>query len=150
MVKVDQVAEEIAKKAHKGQKDKAGKDYFSSHLSFVANSLSNPLQRAIGFLHDVIEDTEYTKETLYNELIVKGVDELEADIVVSTVDILSRKENESYNSYIKKIKNNSLARIVKIADMKHNSDLSRLETTNDEDIKRTNKYKDKIKFLESI
>lgn len=147
---IDKIAAEIAKEAHKGQVDKAGKDYFLGHLTAVGNSFSTPVYRAIGFLHDVLEDTDYTETTLTQELLSRGADEEEANLVVSIVKILTRKEDVSYNEYIRKIKDNDIARKIKIADMKHNSDLGRLDNVNDNDLKRTEKYLKKINYLESV
>lgn len=47
-----------AVKAHAGQKDKAGKDYFKAHVTVVAEGVKgDPIAEAVAFLHDTVEDT---------------------------------------------------------------------------------------------
>lgn len=54
------VAARLAKELHKGQVDKAGKDYFEGHLATVGGSGYDWKQKTVGFLHDVAEDTSYS------------------------------------------------------------------------------------------
>ena len=55
-----QAAAQLAKQFHKGQVDKAGKDYFEGHLCTVASYGENWKEQAVGYLHDVAEDTPHT------------------------------------------------------------------------------------------
>lgn len=128
----------IAKKAHAGQIDKAGKDYIQ-HPIYVSSLVETPEAKIVALLHDVLEDSEYTSDDLLNA----GI----ADEIVKAVEILTKQSGESYNDYLIKIKNNNLARIVKIADLTHNSDLTRLEKVTFKDLERQKKYKQAIKFL---
>lgn len=128
----------IAKDAHKGQVDKAGVDYIQ-HPLFVASLVEGELAKTVALLHDVVEDSDWTLEDLRKE----GLPEE----VVQAVGILTKKRNENYEEYILRVKQNPLARQVKLADLKHNSDLSRLANVTDRDRKRVAKYQKAISFL---
>ena len=133
-------AYEIAKKAHLGQVDKAGEDYIK-HSEKVASFVKTDEEKAVAYLHDVIEDTELTLEDLHEYNFSKEV--LEA------VDIITKKRGEDYQSYLNSVKKNKLARAVKLADLRHNSDLTRLTEVTEKDIKRKEKYQKAIDFLNS-
>ena len=133
-------AYEIAKKAHLGQIDKAGEDYIK-HPEKVASFVKTDEEKAVAYLHDVIEDTELTLEDLNKYDFSKEV--LEA------VDIITKKRGEDYQSYLNSVKKNKLARAVKLADLRHNSDLTRLIKVTEKDIKRKEKYQKAIDFLNS-
>lgn len=128
----------IAEDAHKGQVDKAGVDYIQ-HPLFVASLVEGELAKTVALLHDVVEDSDWTLEDLRKE----GLPEE----VVQAVGILTKKRNENYEEYILRVKQNPLARQVKLADLKHNSDLSRLANVTDRDRKRVAKYQKAIAFL---
>ena len=128
----------IAKKAHKGQYDKAGVDYIE-HLLFVASQVDTQEEKAVALLHDVLEDSPYTAE----ELILAGLPET----VVSAVQILTKKKGQVYQQYLELVKSSPIARRVKLADLKHNSDLSRLATVTEKDLERLEKYKKAIDYL---
>ena len=133
-------AYKIAKKAHLGQVDKAGEDYIK-HPEKVASFVKTDEEKAVAYLHDVIEDTELTLEDLYEYGFSKEV--LEA------VDIITKKRGENYQSYLNSVKKNKLARAVKLADLRHNSDLTRFTEVTEKDIKRKEKYQKAIDFLNS-
>ena len=133
-------AYEIAKKAHLGQVDKAGEDYIK-HPEKVASFVKTDEEKAVAYLHDVIEDTELTLEDLSEYGFSKEV--------VEAVDIITKKRGEDYQSYLNSVKKNKLARAVKLADLRHNSDLTRLIKVTEKDIKRKEKYQKAIDFLNS-
>ena len=133
-----ELALSIATKAHRGQFDKAGIDYIE-HPIFVASQVDSEEEKAVALLHDVIEDSSVTAEELLNA----GLPET----VVTAVQILSKKKGQDYQTYLKTVKSNPLARAVKLADLKHNSDLSRLETITDKDLEGLEKYKKAIDYL---
>lgn len=111
------LAKEIATIAHEGQLDKGGFPYIN-HPASVASALDGDVLRAIGWLHDVVEDTEWTLDDLRRQ----GVSE----DVVAAVDVLTRRKNEeTYSEYIVRVSHNELARQVKVADLWHNSDPKR-------------------------
>ena len=128
----------IAKKAHKGQYDKAGVDYIE-HPLFVASLVDTQEEKAVALLHDVLEDSPYTAE----KLILAGLSET----VVSAVQILTKKKGQDYQQYLELVKSSPIARRVKLADLKHNSDLSRLATVTEKDLERLEKYKKAIDYL---
>ena len=133
-----ELALSIATKAHRGQFDKVGIDYIE-HPIFVASQVDSEEEKAVALLHDVIEDSSVTAEELQNA----GLPET----VVTAVQILSKKKGQDYQTYLKTVKSNPLARAVKLADLKHNSDLSRLETITDKDLEGLEKYKKAIDYL---
>ena len=133
-----ELALSIATEAHRGQFDKAGIDYIE-HPIFVASQVNSTEEKAVALLHDVIEDSSVTAEELLNA----GLPET----VVTAVQILTKKKEQDYQTYLKTVKSNPLARAVKLADLKHNSDLSRLETITDKDLERLEKYKKAIDYL---
>ena len=132
------IALAIAKKAHAGQVDKAGVDYIQ-HPLYVASQVKTEQEKAVALLHDVIEDSDVTAD----DLLASGL----SNEVVTAVQILTKKKGQSYQEYLEKVKSNNLARIVKLADLKHNSDLSRLKSVTNTDYERVKKYKNAIRYL---
>ena len=128
----------IARKAHEGQLDKAGVDYIE-HPIYVASQVDTEEEKAVALLHDVIEDSPVSTE----ELLQAGLPET----VVTAVQVLTKKKEQDYQTYLETVKKNPLARVVKLADLKHNSDLSRLPSITAKDRERLKKYKKAIDFL---
>ena len=132
----------IAKEAHKYQKDKAGIEYIN-HPATVASSVGDNVSAIIlALLHDVIED----HSDKYNLNILKREVHLSV-YEVAALKLLTHDESESYFDYIAKIKSNELAKTVKLADLKHNSDRSRLLNFTPKDEDRLKKYEASIKIL---
>lgn len=90
-------------------------------------------------MHDVLEDASITIEDLANE----GF----SQTIIQAIDTITKKKNESYEQYVQKIAENPLARKVKIADLKHNSDLTRLKKITEKDIARVEKYQKCLNYL---
>ncbi|MDN6030474.1 MAG: GTP pyrophosphokinase [Lactococcus plantarum] len=132
-------AYQIAKLAHKGQVDKAGIDYIH-HPETVANLVNSDAEKATAYLHDVIEDTSVTVD----QLSVSGI----PDEVILAVTILTKQASQNYSDYLAQVKANKIARVVKIADLIHNSDLSRLPSISEQDKIRLDKYKKALAFLQ--
>ena len=132
------IALAIARKAHAGQVDKAGVDYIQ-HPLYVASQVKTEQEKAIALLHDVLEDSDITVA----DLLAYGL----SNEVVTAVQTLTKKKGQSYQDYLEKVKSNNLARVVKLADLKHNSDLSRLKTVSNTDYERVKKYKNAIRYL---
>ena len=128
----------IARKAHEGQLDKAGVAYIE-HPIYVASQVDTEEEKAVALLHDVIEDSPVSAE----ELLQAGLPET----VVTAVQVLTKKKEQDYQTYLETVKKNPLARVVKLADLKHNSDLSRLSSITEKDRERLKKYKKAIDFL---
>lgn len=132
------IALAIARKAHAGQVDKAGVDYIQ-HPLYVASQVKTEQEKAVALLHDVLEDSDITAA----DLLAYGL----SNEVVAAVQTLTKKKGQSYQDYLEKVKSNDLARVVKLADLKHNSDLSRLKSVSDTDRERVEKYKKAIYYL---
>lgn len=98
----------IAETAHSGQYRHDGVTPYFEHPRSVASLVEGEYAKMVAFLHDVIEDTDETEESLLE----KGVPK----VVVDAVVILT-KTGEDYFEYLRKVKTNQLARKVKIVDM---------------------------------
>jgi len=122
----------IASLAHEGQLDKGGEPYILHPLR-VMMKLKDYDLRIIAVLHDVIEDCGLTLDDLVS---IYGVPFELARIV----DILSRKDNESYDEYIERISKNYKAIKVKLADLEDNMDLNRINNPTQNDYDRVVKY----------
>lgn len=126
-----ELAIKLASIKHYGQKDKSNKPYIF-HLLYVMNNVDDLNSKVVGVLHDILEDTDTTK----NDLLNYGFSE----DIVSEVEILTKVRDQKYMDYIENIKSNNIARKVKLIDLKHNMDLTRLSELSDKDLKRTIKY----------
>ena len=124
--------------AHKNQVDKTGLPYVF-HPFHLAEQMTDEISTVCALLHDVIEDTPYTLLDLKN----MGFN----DTVIEVLTLLTHNENVPYFDYVKKIKNNEIAKKVKIADLKHNSDVSRLNEVDEWTIKRNQKYAEALRIL---
>jgi (p)ppGpp synthase/HD superfamily hydrolase len=129
---------ELANNLHRGQVDKSGQPYID-HLIEVANQVDGVEAVMVALLHDAMEDQGVTRKFLVNQ----GF----PDEVIEAIALLT-KTDDDYMSYILRIKQNPLAKIVKIADMRHNSDLSRLTSVSEKDIARKEKYLKSIELLQ--
>lgn len=123
----------IAYEAHKDRVDKSGVPYIY-HPIHLAEQMETEDEICVALLHDVIEDTLITLEQLeemgFNQEIIYAI------------RVLTHNDNMSYIEYIKRIKRcSALARKVKLADLTHNSELSRLDFVTETDKKRVEKYK---------
>lgn len=136
-----ELAYETAQKAHKGQKDKAGKDYFL-HPLYVSNLVNGEEAKIIALLHDVVEDTEVTLEDLRQLGFHSNV--------ISAINAITKRSGEPYDEYIKRLSQNKLAVQVKLADLEHNSDLSRIANPTEKDYARVEKYKSTIEKLNKL
>lgn len=138
--KLTRLASKIAYKAHEGQTDKAGVPYIF-HPIHIAEQMDNEESCIVALLHDVVEDSNITLEYLskyFNEDIIEAL------------RILTKEENDDYVEYIKRVKTNKLATKVKLKDLEHNMDLTRLDEITDDDRNRSKKYSDAIRYLEDV
>lgn len=130
----------LAFEAHAGQLDKCGVPYVS-HPLHLAEQMPDEDCTVAALLHDVVEDTDYTMEDLRRMGFPPRA--LEA------VALLTHDAAEPYLDYVARVKQNPVARTVKLADLRHNSDLSRLDAVTEEDLARVEKYAAAIQLLES-
>ncbi len=138
--KLTRLASKIAYKAHEGQTDKAGVPYIF-HPIHIAEQMDSEESCVVALLHDVIEDSDITLEILSKYF---------NDDIIAALRVLTKKENDDYVMYIKRVKTNKLATKVKIKDLEHNRDLTRLDEVTDKDRKRSLKYWEAIRYLEDI
>ncbi len=122
---------QFALKAHSGQLDRYGKLYIFHPLR-VMLKMETDDEKIVALLHDVIEDTNYT----YKNMRDNGY---HAEII-DAVACISRKNDEDYFEYIKRVMNNPIAVKVKLADLEDNMDIRRIEVVTGKDIERLNKY----------
>ena len=117
--------------AHEGQVDKSGVPYVF-HPLHLAEQMETEEEICTALLHDVVEDTKWT------------LAELEAEgfpaSVLDAVRLLTREKDVSYMAYIERLSGNRVARKVKLADLEHNSDLTRLLEVTEWDLRRQEKY----------
>jgi (p)ppGpp synthase/HD superfamily hydrolase len=125
--------------AHKEQTDKSGMPYVF-HPFHLAEQMADEATTVVALLHDVVEDTELTFEDLEKQ----GFN----DEIIKALMLLTHEKSVPYMEYVGEIKKNKIATKVKLADLKHNSDLSRLSVVDEKALKRKEKYEKAIKFLE--
>ena len=127
----------IAYNAHMGQYDDFGIPYIF-HPMHLAEQMDTEEECVVAILHDVVEDTDVT------------IEELEKDFptqIIDAIKLLTHDKSVDYMDYINNLKANPIAKKVKLADLKHNSDLTRLDKITEKDLIRNEKYKKAIKFL---
>lgn len=125
--------------AHKEQTDKSGLPYVF-HPFHLAEQMPDENTTVTALLHDVVEDTQYTLDDL-REL---GF----PDAVLDAVALMTHDESVPYLAYVANMKSNPIARTVKLADLRHNSDLSRLDEADAAALKRVEKYRRAMALLE--
>lgn len=128
----------ICFEAHKDQTDRTGLPYVF-HPFHLAEQMTDEASTVAALLHDVVEDTDITFEDLKR----KGFD----DSIIDILRLLTHSPETPYMDYVRAIKSNPTAVKVKLADLKHNSDLSRLDTVTDRDLERHKKYKEALELL---
>lgn len=130
----------LAAKAHSGQVDKAGAPYILHPLRMMLK-LTTPEERMAALLHDVVEDCGVTLD----DLRAQGFSEA----VVAAVDALTRRDGESYESFVERADLDPIGRRVKLADLEDNSDLSRIPNPTPRDFERLEKYRRAIAYLQA-
>ena len=130
---------EIAVEAHSGVKDKGGAPYILHPLA-VMHSLETENEKIVGVLHDVVEDSDWTFEKLAEE-------GFSSEIVDAVRSVTKSSEDSDYSDFIRRVKRNPIGKKVKIADLKHNMDITRISDLSNYDLDRLNKYKAALKNL---
>ena len=124
--------------AHKEQVDKTGIPYVF-HPFHLAEQMEDEATTVVALLHDVVEDTPYT----IDDLAAMGFGE----DILGALQLLTHEEGVPYMEYVAAIKPNPIARAVKLADLRHNSDLTRLDTVDEKALERAEKYAKAIQLL---
>lgn len=159
LLDIDHVSEDVkrafgvAKKAHRGQVDKAGKEYIYHPWSvatitwnligekgFDAKFVNDCLVTAL--LHDVVEDTdvsiEYLKGRFSNE-------------VIEALGYVTHDKSVPYMDYVENVSNNEIASWVKLADLMHNMDLTRFNHITEKEVNRlSKKYVPAYNYMRNI
>ena len=119
---------EIATEALRGQFDKAGNDYIGHPLRVMTEGKTTE-EKIVGVLHDVVEDTDWTFERL-------AAEGFSGEIIEALRCVTKLSENEPYDKFIARVKENPLAVAVKLNDLSDNMDIRRLPYISDKDVKR--------------
>lgn len=133
-------AMKLAYEAHQGQVDKSGVPYIF-HPYHLAEQMDDEISCCCALLHDVIEDTNITTEDLKK---------LFPSEVTEVVSLLTHRKSDDYFDYVRKIKENPVAKKVKLADLAHNSDTSRNILIQNNDTKATEKRLEKYEKAKKI
>ncbi len=127
--------------SHKEQKDKTGLPYVF-HPFYLATQMNDEYSCVVALLHDVVEDSDVSFEDLEAWGFPKEV--------IAALKLLTHDKDVDYMEYVKNITTNDIALKVKIADLKHNSDLSRLDVVDERALKRQEKYKKALKLIKEL
>lgn len=130
----------ITAQAFEGKFDKGGNPYIL-HCLTVMNAIKHLGEEAMcaAVMHDLVEDTDYTPK----KLIELGF----SNEVVTWVDILTHKQTDTYDIYIKSISLSKIATAIKLADLRHNSDILRMKGLRKKDFDRIEKYHRSFMYL---
>lgn len=171
------VAARLAKDIHNGQVDKAGKDYFEGHLATVGGNGYDWKDKTVGFLHDVAEDTEYSVKDVirllkrglkewkakpdeqdwmndFIEIITQYPNERlhlpskeEWNDIEEALNLLNSRTAKNREEYIQRFKGHFLAIKVKLNDLRHNMDISRIPNPTEKDYARIERYQKEYNTL---
>ena len=130
----------IAATAHAGQVDKGGAPYILHPLKVMLR-MTTLEERIVAVLHDVVEDCEISLDDLRKE----GFSE----VVLSAIESVTKVPGESYEDFVERAAQNPIGRVVKLADLEENSDLSRIASPSWDDLERVEKYRRAIARLRS-
>lgn len=128
----------IAFDAHREQTDKNGMPYIY-HPVHLAEQMDDEASVCVALLHDVVEDTDMTFEQLEAEGFTPEI--------IAALRLMTHDEKVPYLDYVAEIGKNALAAKVKLADLKHNSDLTRLDRVDEKALRRAEKYRKAIAIL---
>ena len=126
-----------AASAHSEQVDKAGKAYILHPLR-VMFMMDTEEEMIVAVLHDTVEDTDLTLKNVYTHY---------GSVVGDAVDALSRRDGESYTDYIYRVRENALARKVKLADLRDNTSPARIAALPALEQKISQRYKQALEIL---
>ena len=131
----------LAAKAHEGQVDKAGAPYVLHPLRMMLR-LATAEERITAVLHDVVEDCGVSLAMLRAE----GFSEA----VIAAIDSVTRRPDESYETFVLRAASNPIGRQVKLVDLEDNCDLSRITNPTPRDHARVQKYRRAIDTIQAL
>ncbi|MCR5041191.1 MAG: HD domain-containing protein [Clostridia bacterium] len=132
-----ELAKALSKFAHDGQVDKGGNPYYLHPLA-VSEAVVGEDEKITALLHDVVEDTDIAVDTIRD---------LFGDTIVEAVLSVTRLDGEDYFDFVRRAKRNPIGRVVKLADLNHNLDASRLPEVTEKDAARLEKYRKAVEIL---
>lgn len=134
----------IAKEAHAGQIDKAGKPYIGHPLRVMA-AVEGDDAKIVGVLHDVVEDCP---AWTFDRLRAEGF----SDAVLRSLQSVTKRKGkgEPYEDFVARAARDPIGRRVKRADLVDNMDLSRISNPTERDYQRIEKYKRALAQLDRI
>ena len=132
------MAMKLCFETHKDQVDKTGLPYVF-HPFHLAEQMDDEISTVCALLHDVVEDSD----TTFEDLAKMGF----SGEIIEVLKLLTHAEEVPYMDYVREIKKNPTATKVKIADLKHNSDTTRLDVVDGWAIKRNEKYAEALRIL---
>lgn len=130
-----QIAQKLVQKKFKNKVDLGGHPYLE-HLEYVSSHGRNEVEKVVGLLHDILEDTDITPKDLMTFGFSKDI--------IKKIELLTREKHIDYVSYIDHLveSKDENALFIKKIDLENNMDLSRIAITQEKDIDRVNfKYK---------
>ena len=133
------LAKSLCKAAHTGQYDRGGVEYYL-HPFKVADMCKKRVDKIVAYLHDVPEDTKITIDDLRKFGFSRRV--------INAIIAITHIKTMSYPEYLKIVKKNKIATRVKIADLTHNSDITRIKNPTVKDTQRCRKYIEYMQFLQ--
>jgi len=135
-----QLAINISIDAHKVQKDRGNISYIN-HPIYLALNMNTEDEKIVALLHDVIEDS--------NKYTLNDIREYFGDKIADAIDCITKRKEigESYNDYLLRVKSNSIALKVKLADIAHNLMIERIPFKDDKYLKMAKKYEKALIFL---
>lgn len=128
----------LAYEAHHGQTDKAGVPYIF-HPARVASGFTDEAAACTAWLHDVIEDTDYT----IDDIRLAGF----GSAICDALQLLTHNSRVTYMDYVKALAKNPIARAVKLADLRDNMDITRIDKLDDKAKQRLEKYQEAYAYL---
>ena len=131
----------IAAEAHSGKPDKAGQPYILHPLRVMLR-LTSTEDRIAGVLHDVVEDSDWSIEMLRSQ----GFSE----DILSAIDAVTIRPGEDYEVFVLRAAKDPIGRRVKFADLEDNSDMGRIASLTDRDLRRMEKYRRAIALIASL
>ena len=137
--RLTKMAMRLCFEVHREQTDKSGLPYVF-HPFHLAEQMDDEASVVTALLHDVAEDSPWTLE----QIAARGF----PPEVMQALRLLTHDDDSDYFSYVRRIRANPLARKVKLADLRHNSDLTRLDTVDAEAVSRVEKYTAAIRILQ--
>ena len=124
--------------AHKKKNDLGGIPYVF-HPFHLAEQMETEEETCAALLHDVVEDTDMT----FADLEKKGF----PSDVLDALKLLTHDKSVPYLQYVEALSGNRIAARVKLADLRHNSDLTRMDEITETELKRVEKYKAAMQLL---